>query len=304
MILYTPLQLVFFFFIYCFLGWIIESSWVSLHARKFTNRGFMRGPFIPIYGFGAMTLLLVGTPLLKWPVAVFFAGSLSAGALEYLTGALMEAVFKVRYWDYSKKPLNLNGHICLEMCFYWGVLAVVLDYFLHKPIEALSNYLTYNELRLIVYTVSVYFIADATLSFKAAFDLRAIIIRMEKAKQELAIIKKRLDVILAYANADREEFVDDALDKAEDIAHSIEERFEELFRKMEEKPSEYADNIKKEFSELREKFASHKDSRFGLPYFKGFYRRGLFLGNPSMDSKRFKTTLDTIKNYILDKKDK
>ena len=70
MIPYNFTELLFFFFIYCFIGWIIESTYVSLHEKKFVNRGFMHGPFIPIYGFGAMALLLVGTPLLKWPVAV------------------------------------------------------------------------------------------------------------------------------------------------------------------------------------------------------------------------------------------
>ena len=118
----------FFFFTYCFLGWIIESTWVSLHQKRFVNRGFLRGPFIPIYGCGAMTLVLVGTPLLKWPVAVFFGGMISASILEYFTGAAMEAIFKVRYWDYSDKPLNLNGHICAFTSVCWGGLSLLVDY--------------------------------------------------------------------------------------------------------------------------------------------------------------------------------
>lgn len=301
---YTPLELLFFFFTYCFIGWIIESTWVSLHQKKFVNRGFMRGPFIPIYGFGAMTLLLVGTPLIKWPVAVFFGGLVACSILEYFTGALMEAVFKVRYWDYSDKPLNLNGHICIGTSLCWGGLAVVEDYFLHKPIAALAKYLTLKEITLFVTVISVYFIVDLTLSFKAAFDLRAVIIKLENAKEDLRLAKKRLDVILAYMNESKEEFVDESLVKMEDIMDNIESRLLEAKKYMEEKPSELAENVKQELSEIKDKFTVLKATKFGLSDFKGFYKRGIFLGNPDLASKKFKDTLDTIKAYVTDKKNK
>ncbi len=264
----------------------------------------MRGPFIPIYGFGAMTLLLVGTPLLKWPVAVFFAGMFAASILEYFTGAAMEAIFKVRYWDYSDKPFNINGHVCLFCSVAWGVLAVVLDYLVHKPIAALSTYLTLKELKLITIAVSVYFIVDLTLSFKAAFDLRDLIVKMEKATDELRIMQKRLDVALAYANASREEFMEEQFDKIEDLAKSIEGKFDSLKKAMEEKPSEFAESVKDEVRELRDKFNFHKMSEFGLSTFKGFYKRGTVLGNPTMASKKFKGSLESIKQLVAKDKNK
>ena len=292
----------FFFFVYCFFGWIIESTWVSAHQKKFVNRGFMRGPFIPIYGFGAMALLLVGTPLLKWPVAVFFGGMIAASVLEYFTGALMEAIFKVRYWDYTGKFMNINGHVCLSHSICWGILACIEDYFLHKPIARLSEQLTYKELNLIVMVISVYFISDLTLSFKAAFDMRSVIIKMEKAKEELKHMQKRLDVMLAYADADRDEFIEDTKDKAEEIGKSIEARFEELKRAMEEKPAEYADSVRDEIAELKEKYAEAKASRFGLAGIRDAYQRGLVKGNPSMVSKKFKSSVEAIKEYVNEKK--
>lgn len=318
MIPYTPKQLLFFFLIYCFIGWCIESTWVSLHQHKFVNRGFMRGPFIPIYGFGAMTLLLVGTPLLKWPVAVFFAGMFAASILEFFTGMAMEAIFKVRYWDYSDKPFNIKGHVCLFTSVCWGVLAVVEDYFLHKPIEALSEYMTLKEMDLIVFSVSVYFIVDVTLSFKAAFDLRDIIIKMEKAKEDLRIMQKRLDVYLAYASEDAKDFVEETKEaiedrieehkeRAEDTARDIEAKFEELKKRMEERPSifdGFEGNAFEEIRELKEKFIVHKAERFGLPSFKDFYKRGIFIGNPTLGSKKFKDTVDSIKAYVEERKNK
>lgn len=301
MIPYSPLQLLFFFFVYCFIGWIIESTWVSLHQHRFVNRGFMRGPFIPIYGFGAMALLLVGTPLLKWPVAVFFGGLLAASILEYITGTLMEAIFKVRYWDYTGKFMNINGHVCLFTSVCWGFLAMVEDYVIHKPIEALSNYMTTKELNLIVAVITIYFTADVTLSFKAAFDMRAIIIKMEKAKDELRLMQKRLDVMLAYMDADKDEFIEESKDKAEGLYKGIETKFEVLKKQMEEKPSMFAENVKEELKELKEKYAYHKEEA-DLRGFKGFYNRGLILGNPTMVSKKFKDSFETIRDYVNDKK--
>jgi len=315
MIPYSPLQLMFFFFTYCFFGWIIESTWVSLHQKRFVNRGFLRGPFIPIYGCGAMTLVLVGTPLLKWPVAVFFGGMISASILEYVTGAAMEAVFKVRYWDYSDKPFNINGHVCLFTSVCWGGLSLAVDYVIHKPIVALTEHMTYKELVLIVTVVAVYFIVDCTLSFKAAFDLRALIIRMEKAKEDLRIMQKRLDVILAFADADKDAFVDASLEKAgdiidagkekiSDIIDGVDERFRAARKFMEETPERFADNIKNELTELRDKFVITKRDEMSENTVWDFYKRGIFLGNPSLKSIKFSETVDTLKDYVMDLKKK
>lgn len=304
MIPYSPLQLLFFFYTYCFFGWIIESTWVSLHQKRLVNRGFLRGPFIPIYGCGAMTLVLVGTPLLKWPVAVFFGGMISASILEYFTGAAMEAIFKVRYWDYSDKPLNLNGHICLFTSVCWGGLSLAVDYVIHKPIVALTEHMTYKELVLIVTVVTVYFIVDCTLSFKAAFDLRAIIIKMEKAKEELRLMQKRLDVILAFADADKDAFIDASLEKAGNIIDGIEERFAAVKKVMEETPAKFAENIKNELSELRDKFVIEKRNEQSENNIWDFYKRGIFLGNPTLKSVKFSDTVDTLKDYVMNHKNK
>lgn len=304
MIPYSPLQLLFFFFTYCFFGWIIESTWVSLHQKRFVNRGFLRGPFIPIYGCGAMTLVLVGTPLLKWPVAVFFGGMISASILEYFTGAAMEAIFKVRYWDYSDKPLNLNGHICAFTSVCWGGLSLLVDYVIQEPITALSEHMTYKELVLIVTVVSVYFIVDATLSFKAAFDLRSIIIKMEKAQEELRLLKKRLDVILAYADADKDAFIDEAIEKVGNLGDSIEARFRAVKKAMEETPAKFADSIREELSELRDKFIVNRGDKLGDQAASDFFKRGLFFGNPSMKSVMFSDAFEDLKTYVYSRRNK
>ena len=99
------------FWSYCFLGWVWESLLVSLEQRRWINRGFLYGPWIPIYGFGALIILFTTEPFRSSALLVFFSGTASSTALEYLTGRAMEKLFQVRYWDYSKRRFNVDGYI-------------------------------------------------------------------------------------------------------------------------------------------------------------------------------------------------
>lgn len=101
------------------------------------NRGFLNGPFLPIYGFGAIAILWATLPVRNSIALIYLFGMLSATILEYVTGAAMERLFRVRYWDYSKHKFNLNGHICLGVSLGWGLFAVFLVKGIHLPIESL-----------------------------------------------------------------------------------------------------------------------------------------------------------------------
>ena len=106
MYVYTLGQWLLFFFLYCFLGWVWESCYVSARQRRWVNRGFLHGPLLPIYGFGAVIILWATLPVRGSLPLIFLLGMLAATALEYVTGAAMEALFKVRYWDYSGTALQ------------------------------------------------------------------------------------------------------------------------------------------------------------------------------------------------------
>ncbi len=123
---YSIIQWLFFFYFYCFVGWCIETTYVSLHQKRLVNRGFMRGPFLPLYGSGAVMMLLVSMPFREHLVLVYIAGCVGATLLEYVTGVTMEALFKVRYWDYSDKKYNFQGHICLGTSLAWGLLTILM----------------------------------------------------------------------------------------------------------------------------------------------------------------------------------
>ena len=96
---YMAYQWLFIFYIYCFLGWCFESAFVSIKSKEWINRGFMRGPFLPLYGSGATMMLVVSMPFSDHIVLTYVAGCIGATVLEYITGVTMESLFNVRYWD-------------------------------------------------------------------------------------------------------------------------------------------------------------------------------------------------------------
>lgn len=132
---YSAPQWLLVFFLYCVLGWCFESTVVSVKQRHFVNRGFLRGPMLPIYGFGAVLLLHVSLPLYDRPAALFFASMAAATVFEYIVGVVMEKLFKVKYWDYSEHRFQFRGYICLQSSLCWGFLGLILARFIHRPVE-------------------------------------------------------------------------------------------------------------------------------------------------------------------------
>ena len=206
MYIYTLGQWLLFFFCYSFCGWIWECCYVSARKRQWVNRGFLRGPLLPIYGTGAVIILLAVIPVREDPALVFLLGMLAATALEYVTGAAMEALFKVRYWDYSKQPCNLHGYICLTSSLAWGFFSVLLVRFLHPPVEdlilALPGFLT-DALACVLTVVTT---ADAVRSFQAAMDLREVLTRLTEENEDLRRLARRVEVYSAFAEDDLRKF--------------------------------------------------------------------------------------------------
>ena len=132
----TIVTYVLYFFFYSAVGWLGESIYCSVGARKWVNRGFLKGPMCPIYGTGALAMAITLTPVknldirvpmfghdvLITPLLVFIAGMVVCDIVEFITSVLMEKLFHARWWDYSNKKFNIQGRICLGHTFYWGIL--------------------------------------------------------------------------------------------------------------------------------------------------------------------------------------
>ena len=196
---YTFIQWLLFFFIYCFLGWVWESCYVSIKKREWINRGFLHGPMLPIYGSGAIIVLLCTIGVRDQIVLTFLFGMIGATILEYVTGACMERLFRVRYWDYSHMPLNLKGYICLPVSLGWGVFSVLLVRVIHVPIENLVLQIPERIAEVVSVVCSSAFAVDFTLSFSEAMDLRDMLIRLSDSNEKIQRLQKRLEVVSAFA---------------------------------------------------------------------------------------------------------
>ncbi len=299
---YSIIEWLFFFYLYCFCGWIFESTFVSLKSRKFVNRGFMRGPFLPIYGSGAIMMLVVSMPFQDNIFLTYIAGCIGATALELVTGELMEALFKVRYWDYSNQKINYKGHICLSSTVAWGFLTILMTEFLHKGVERIIFVLPSAAVTVLTVATSFYIVVDFTLSFKAAMDLRDVLMGLEKAKEEMERIQKRLDVIIAVASDEIESRRQENSLKAEELMDSIEAKFNSLRERLKINPSEFVDDVREEIMELRNKYSIEKEQRMRFRRLKDFYQRNLIKGNPTMKSKRFEEALEELKKAVNERK--
>lgn len=207
---YTWYQWLTFFFIYCFFGWIFESTYVSAKTGHFVNRGFLRLPLLPLYGTGAVMMLWVSLPVKDSLFLVYLAGVIAATILEYVTGWGMEKLFKMKYWDYSNQKFNVKGYICLSSSIAWGFLTIFLTEVVHRPIEQYVLGLPVMVNIIFVLITSLLFAADTAESVKTALDLAKVLDAMTDMRAELDDIQ----VQMALLKAETSERVAEAREEA------------------------------------------------------------------------------------------
>lgn len=299
---YKAFQWLFIFYMYCFLGWCFESAFVSIKSKEWINRGFMRGPFLPLYGSGATMMLVVSMPFQDNIVLTYVAGCIGATVLEYITGVTMEALFKVRYWDYSNRPFNFQGQICLRSTLTWGFFTVLMTRVLHWPIDRFVKSFPGRPLYYVTMVLTVYIVIDFTLSFKAALDIRDILVKIQRVKEEMVRIQRRLDVIVAFNNEDKDQKKQERELSLAELSAGLKQRFAGLKEMILSKPSEYGEAVREEIAELRGKFSNYPDPQENYEEMLDFYQRDMIHNNPSMASGKFKDALDELKKMAESRK--
>ena len=309
---YTVNQWMLFFFIYCFLGWVFESTYVSICERRLVNRGFMRGPFLPLYGSGAILMLFVSIPVQEHIALMFLAGSLAATALEYVTGVCMEALFKVRYWDYSHKRFQYKGYICLSSSLAWGGLTVLLVKVIHKPVERAVESLHEGAAGVLVHVLTVAVAADFALSFQAALDLRDVLVRMSAMKEELEGIQQKAEQLLAGAQEDIRRQVEERLAQQRQLLDSQREAGRQRRQELEHRLDailaglgahrEQLGQPHPELDELRLRLRANRDRRRDLGEQLGSHVRAMLKSSPTASSREFRDALGELKERLEERR--
>ncbi|WP_368282105.1 putative ABC transporter permease [Coprococcus comes] len=153
-------EVVMWFLTYSMMGWLVESIYMSFCNHKITNRGFAKGPFCPIYGFGALTVFFILRPYSDNSILLFFLGSFLATTLEFLTALVMKRIFGEIWWDYHEKPFNYRGIICLGSSIAWGFYTLFLFMFLQNIVAAFVAMIPVRAGRVIGNLILIGYIMD------------------------------------------------------------------------------------------------------------------------------------------------
>lgn len=292
---YSILQWMLFFYIYCFFGWIIESIYVSVCTGNWVNRGFMRGPVIPIYGTGAIIILFAVIPFRTSPILVLIIGTIAASVLEFVTGFVMERIYKVRYWDYSDKPFNLCGYICLFNSLCWGVLSILLIYLVHSWVEKGVLFLNDMVLLSIDSGISSLFIVDLFNSSTTAVELKKMLANSQKLKDDLMNVhNKMIEFNTAIANGKEK------MDELKKMS------LQELYISARDNITNIAlDEDSPELQNLKKKLDSLKDKYYKRMLAEDKAKFKLLKNNPKAVSYKYKESfremMDKAKKYKKEK---
>ena len=256
-----------YFLIYSFLGWVIESIFRSIIEKKIINTGFLKGPICPIYGIGALIMSFVLNGLSNNLICLFIASMIILTIWEYIVGVFLEKTFHTKYWDYSDHKINFQGRICLTNSIYWGILGVVFVKYIHPFMQEIIEKVNIDVLHFVVTITSIVFVVDVITSIVKVKNIKPALERIEELNNE---IKEKLAEIKSIRN-----------------------------EKSTEK-SDIADNIQKIIDELNE-----KRNNIILRLYRNIYR--LKKAFPAIDTEEIREILNRkieLKNLIRNKNDK
>jgi uncharacterized membrane protein/quercetin dioxygenase-like cupin family protein len=226
---YSLLEIFWYIVIFSFLGWVLEVTYRYYHDKTFINRGFLHGPFCPIYGFG-IALIFICTSYLGLVnfdysfislIILFLVSFLLTTILEFIVGYLLMLFFKQRWWDYSNLKYNLFGYISLKFSFYWGIGGTILYLFLDKLKLNQGINLTHPIFDFLTFAFIVYFTIDFTKSIDVALRLKKFTAELRQTALELRSRVDALELDLDYLKLEAAIRKDKIEDYFDELSHKV-----------------------------------------------------------------------------------
>ena len=187
-------KLIFYFIVYSFLGWCLESVYKTIILKRPTNSGFLYGPFCPMYGIGAVLMLELGK-LSNNVIIIFLLSFILFSLWEYIVAVILEKLFKTKYWDYSKSKFNIQGRVCLKNSIYWGILGIVLIFIVQPLVQKATNLIPKEILIYVEIILSLAILVDGMITiFRIMFidkKIRQVFEIGETIKEKVLEIKKQ-----------------------------------------------------------------------------------------------------------------
>jgi uncharacterized membrane protein len=174
-----------YFIIYSFMGWCLETIYATTNKKEFVNRGFLHGPFCPIYGFGCLSIIVFLKPIETNYFFLFLGSVVLTSFIEYITGFFLETAFNSTWWDYSDKPFNLHGRICLSFSIIWGFISIFILKVIHPYIVDIVNLIPIGSGIIIFYITLLYFSIDFIITVITIFRLKSLLTQLNTVYLEL-----------------------------------------------------------------------------------------------------------------------
>lgn len=268
-------QAVWIFLIYAFLGWCAEVVFAAVHKGKFVNRGFLNGPVCPIYGVGMLVVVTLLWGLRSNLILLFLGSAALTTALEFATGWILEKFFHDKWWDYSEKPFNLKGYICLEFTILWGLAAAFIVGAVHPFVFMLIKKTPFVLGIILMAVFLAAFVTDLVITVVALARLPEKMNAMLEAERALKAISDKIggnisDTAIA------------AKEKGDELVEETKPRLEELRAEYEQKAAEY-----------KRRFEG-----------RGFVHKRIFKAFPNLKNGRYKAVFERFAEKKADFKEK
>lgn len=245
------------FMIYSVMGWCMEVTLKLLESRKFVNRGFLIGPYCPIYGYGAILITFLLEKYINDVITLFIMAILVCGILEYTTSYLMEKIFKARWWDYSQNKFNINGRVCLETIIPFGLLGLLIMYVTNPFFLSKLELLPEIWLNILFWTLLVIFITDNIVSTVVISYIKKALKFIGKELDNTEEITKKIMEVLKQKSVLHRRLAN-AYPKLETVKIKIKEKTQEIKKQVENQSKEIKKQIKNQKDEIKEQIQEQK----------------------------------------------
>ena len=195
-------NLVITFLVFSIIGYISEVIYCSVGQRHLVNRGFLYGPYLPIYGFGGLVVKIFLVPLSSYPLLVFIMGMILTSIVEYIGSWGLEKLFDIKLWDYSKKFMNIKGRVCLLNSTLFGIMGLCCVYFaepkLNELLAKIPQGLTHYIAEAIIFIMTV----DCTLS---VIKMNAFKVALREAREKAKENEERIKALISEGKKEASE---------------------------------------------------------------------------------------------------
>lgn len=268
-----------FFIIYSIIGWIIEVIFAAVKYRELVNRGFLNGPYCPIYGFGMLFVILSLNSFTGNILILFAASTILTTVLEAVVGVVLNKMFNKTWWDYSVEPFNFKGYICLRASLTWGVCCVIALKFIHPYIAKMVDIIPEPYSYIIILALAAFVILDLISTVAVINKLDKHLIHIEELAANIKEMSNELAMTIAGNTIE-------IIETGEEIKEAIEDKKNQIVLTAKKR--------KENFTELTKKYEN-------LITQKGKYTR-LIKAFPDLKTGKYTESLQKLKEHIKNKK--